>query len=193
MCPGKRAPWICCHVLFNKQFVDELNIFMIKRLGNYKELIEGNFLQVIKEAPGLRRPGDFGPESITKDKIASMWNDAGYDFNKIGWWIYFEKFFESKPNFPVEWNVIDWWFVKLSPGDLFPMHIDAFEGDPPNIKRWWMACEDYQPGHVFIYEGKMLDEYRAGDLFEFNNPHAWHAAANLSFVPKISLQIVCSQ
>jgi hypothetical protein len=166
---------------------------MIERIGNHKELLEGDFLRVVNETHGERRPGNPGPESITKNTVARIWKDAGYEFDKIGWWIYSKKFFDEAPAFPTRWNVIDWWFVKLNPGDSFPMHIDAFEGDPPNIKRWWMACEDYHPGHVFLYEGKMLDDYRAGDLFEFANPHAWHASANLSFVPKISLQIVSSQ
>jgi hypothetical protein len=45
-------------------------------------------------------------------------------------------------------------------------------------------------GHVFAYDNSVLQDYRAGDMYEFTNSGMWHGAANLGFNPKISLQIV---
>ena len=73
---------------------------------------------------------------------------------------------------------------------MFPMHQDLFKENKPNIRRFWMAMQDSKLGHVFVYEDTTLKNYRAGDLFEFEDPNAWHAACNLGFEPKVSLQIV---
>jgi hypothetical protein len=82
-----------------------------------------------------------------------------------------------------------WWFSKLNPGDFFPMHVDHFKTEK-NVQRFWMACQDHQMGHVFAYDNSVLQDYRAGDMYEFTDSGMWHAAANLGFAPKISLQIV---
>ena len=92
--------------------------------------------------------------------------------------------------FKLDWpftGELKWWFSKLNPGDTFPMHVDTFKDD--NNKRYWIACQDYEPGHVFIYKDTLVTNYRAGDVFLFDEPTALHGAANLSTVAKISLQV----
>lgn len=82
---------------------------------------------------------------------------------------------------------LKWWFSKLGPGETFPMHTDTFE-DVGN-KRYWIACQDYESGHIFVYKDTLVANYKAGDVFLFDDSNALHGAANISSTAKISLQI----
>ena len=58
-----------------------------------------------------------------------------------------------------------------------------------NCKRYWVPLQDFIPGHVFIYGNSMVANYRRGDVFQYENSQDEHGAANLSFVPRIVLQV----
>jgi hypothetical protein len=51
--------------------------------------------------------------------------------------------------------------------------------------------QDYKPGHVFIYENQLFSNYKKGDVFLFESPESIHAAANVGFSPKLTLQVSC--
>jgi hypothetical protein len=52
-----------------------------------------------------------------------------------------------------------------------------------------MPWQDYQPGHVFLYENKFISEYKFGDLYQYYDSNALHGAANIGHVPRIILQV----
>jgi hypothetical protein len=85
-------------------------------------------------------------------------------------------------------GVIRWWFSKLNPGDMFPLHLDTYSEDL-HFKRYWVACQDHIAGHVFMYGKEVLTNYMMGDVFEFDAGSIYHGACNLGFVPKLALQI----
>ena len=53
-------------------------------------------------------------------------------------------------------------------------------------------CKKYDQvrDHIFYNGDEALNNYKAGDLFEFPAADSWHGAANLGFAPKISFQIL---
>ena len=143
----------------------------------------------VKTNDGDRRPGK-SISTYQKD-INDKWLNAGYDFTKIGW--DFFNYDNIVPNYNLEipgFKNISWWISKLNPGDMFPLHIDTFPEDQ-TITRYWIACEDHSPGHVFMYDKEILTNYKAGDVFEID-PNVWHGACNIGFTPKISIQVVIS-
>ena len=161
----------------------------MKYIGNFQNWLPKHALDTILNSQGDRRPESRIDEY--KKNISQQWTDAGYTLDKIGWTLYYQEHFDQQIILPkVFENVANWWFCKLNPGDLFPLHQDIFPKEA-NIKRYWMACQDHQPGHVFIYNGECLNSYKAGDLFLFDHQDDWHGSCNLGFVPKISLQVVC--
>ena len=128
------------------------------------------------------------------DEEYGMYHDAGYDV----WADHFrlmEKFdvsfdiLEDPPPF-LDWKDkhITWWFSKMDPGHIMPMHIDKAD---PNIKihKYWMPWTDYEKGHIFMVEDRVITDYRAGDVFMFENPGAWHGAVNIGHSPRAILQI----
>jgi len=152
----------------------------VKNIGIHQETLD-----YIISTTGIRKP-----ELPIKDyqlKDYSKWVDAGYDLNRIGWEFYTGDSFNWTVPLPFEGN-ISWWFSKLNPGDIFPMHVDTYN-ETVNVKRYWVAYTDYQPGHIFTYDNILLTDYKAGDMFEFTDPTMNHGACNIGFTPKISLQI----
>ena len=161
----------------------------MRYIGNYNRMITDSVLNTILTTPGERRPEPV--VSDYKNDLAVKWAEAGYTADKIGWSIYTKEHFQEELKMP--FFVTHWWFSKLNPGDIFPLHQDLFKDESPDIKRYWMACQDHQPGHIFIYKDKTIEGYKKGDLFLLENPHEWHGACNIGFEPKISLQLVSSQ
>lgn len=162
--------------------------YLMKYIGNYAQWIDPKVISVILTTNGDRRPSDIDKADY-KLKTADLWAEAGIDVSKLGWEFYYKEHVGDL-DMPISTRGnVKWWFSKLMPGDMFPLHYDHFEGNLQNVKRYWMACQDYEPGHVFIYKGKNLEDYKAGDLYEISPTEYMHAAANLGFIPKISLQI----
>jgi hypothetical protein len=160
-------------------------------IGNFKNWVDDALIEKIKSTSGERRPKK--EVSSYERVVHKKWQQAGIDVSKLGWEIYFDEHLElNSLSLPIDTNnkKFKWWFTKLVPGDLFPLHIDVYPEDRTDIERYWLACEDYKPGHVFINEDSVLDEYKKGDLFKFSDPYSWHAAANIGFSPKISFQLV---
>lgn len=163
----------------------------MRLIKNYETWLDQSIVKTIIETNGDCRPDLSMPAEEHKKGIAELALTAGYDLNKIKWTLYYSRHFTKEIKLPFDAGVDShWWFCKLNPGDMFPMHQDLFEENKPNIRRFWMPCDNSKLGHIFVYGNKMLEDYRAGDLFEFEDPKEWHAACNLGFEPKISLQIV---
>lgn len=83
---------------------------------------------------------------------------------------------------------ITWWFSKMSPGSLMPMHIDRAKPDI-EINKYWMPWTDYQYGHVFTIGDKVITNYKAGDVYKFDYAGDWHGACNIGYNDRIVLQI----
>lgn len=159
-------------------------------IGNFSSWIDPEIIKIILDTNGERRPkpqpGEYEQATVNR------WRAAGIDMSKIGWEFYYnEHISKDHIELPIDINSrqYKWWFSKLNPGDMLPMHTDHFES-ANNVQRFWMACQDHQPGHVFTYDGKFLEGYQAGDMFELSPANIEHGAANLGTVPKISLQIL---
>jgi hypothetical protein len=156
-------------------------------VNNFSHLIDYKALNFMLSTHGNIKP-DLTNLEDNQDTIKT-WRNANYDLSKIRWENFTGDNFTWPIALPFEGNV-SWWFSKLMPGDMFPLHIDTYFSNTSIAKRYWMSYQDYTPGHVFIYGDKVLTDYRAGDLFEFDGAEIKHAAANLGLIPKISLQLV---
>ena len=82
-----------------------------------------------------------------------------------------------------------WWFIKLLPGQFQPMHFDpqlVYAEDP---ERYTLFLQDWQPGHIYQYDDKMISNYKAGDLYRWSDPMCLHGAVNIGFESRYTLQI----
>jgi hypothetical protein len=95
----------------------------------------------------------------------------------------------SLPELPQTRNEIFWWIVKLKPGQYQTVHQDPHLYTSVNPVRYTLYLQDWEPGHIFIYNDKTISNYKAGDLYEWDDPLMEHAVVNTSHNVRYSLQI----
>lgn len=93
------------------------------------------------------------------------------------------------PELPKVRKHCHWWFVKYLPGQMQTMHIDPHLVEVSNPVRYTMFLQDYEPGHIFVFDDFLATNYKKGDLFEWSDPECIHAACNLSYNIRYTLQI----
>ena len=145
----------------------------------------------------INNVGEEHPKQDTKEygenNSLNKLKKAGYQLNRI-YWYSFEKDtlpFDISLPFDLGKNK-DWWFVKLLPGNLIPLHRDHNHNSYKGLKceRYWMPLQDYIRGHIFINENVMSKNYKAGDIFQYDQD-AMHTAINLhSSIPRLTLNFV---
>jgi hypothetical protein len=82
-----------------------------------------------------------------------------------------------------------WWFVKLLPGQMQAMHFDPHLIEIPNPRRYTVFLQDFQPGHIFVWDDKMISNYKAGDMYEWLDPMCYHGCVNIGYETRYTLQI----
>jgi hypothetical protein len=148
-------------------------------LGNYKDIIQDDWIEFLKTNTGQLLPDlrecllpDFDEQNKA---IVSNWRPA----NKPYWY----KFEIQDLPFTIPWPTsltddIDWWVIKQQPGQMIPMHIDKNPED--RTSRYILMLQDYEPGHVLIWDDQYIRDYKRGDFFKVKNVNALHGGANLS-------------
>jgi hypothetical protein len=93
------------------------------------------------------------------------------------------------PELPETRKHCHWWFIKLLPGQFQAMHVDPHLLEVENPVRYSMFLQDFIPGHIFVWDDKILTNYKKGDVYEWGDPMIVHGPANISFEPRYTLQI----
>lgn len=93
------------------------------------------------------------------------------------------------PSLPETRKCCFWWFVKLLPSEMQAIHIDPHLVDVKNPVRYTMFLQDWEPGHIFVYEDKIVTNYKKGDLFEWSDPMIVHGVVNIGYNTRYTLQI----
>lgn len=156
----------------------------MKFIGNYKDWIDPKVIDYIMTHDGTPRPsGGRNPNSQEFVEAAKV----GYDMSMTYWYIYEPDTlpFDITPPIEHDGNII-WWFIKMLPGNIMPMHRDPHVSQKENCTRYWMPMQDYQPGHVFIYDKELVVDYKAGDLLAYPDANEIHGACNIGYTPRIT-------
>jgi hypothetical protein len=168
----------------------------MKYIGNCHDKLNPEWLEEALTTDGELRPNEIFLKHIhlesKNDTLVKKWLELEFDKKKtICWRMYYPKI-NVKDLIDVSDNAIcESWIVRLDPGKFFPAHIDKLADDDIfDIKRYWVALQDYKWGHLFVCKNKMLHEYKSGDIFEIDK-NDLHGSGNIGLVPKVSLQLVC--
>ena len=155
-------------------------------LGNFSTWIKQEYIDFMLSNDGTPRPsGGRNPNSEEFKKA----QDHGYDLTKTYWYIYESDTFPFEIKSPIiTEDEIIWWGIKMNPGNFMPIHRDPHTYDPANfmVKRFWMALQDWEPGHIFMYEDQVLVNYKKGDIYSYPNPQAIHCACNIGNSPRLT-------
>lgn len=160
----------------------------MKCIGNYSNWIKPEWIEYMMTHSGTPGPSNKVPETEDEHKQFEYAKSQGYDIGAT-YWYYFkseELPFDIAP--PIPTNKYQCWFVKQHPGQFMPMHFDQ-DFEIEKIRRYWMPVTDYANGHVLLYEKSLITDYKKGDLFLFDNPHALHGSCNIGGEIRITFNI----
>jgi hypothetical protein len=77
----------------------------------------------------------------------------------------------------------------LYPGEFQAMHIDPQLTEVNNPVRYTMFLQDWEPGHIFVWDDQYIANYKAGDMYEWSDPMTVHGPANIGYNTRYTLQI----
>ena len=69
------------------------------------------------------------------------------------------------------------------------MHIDPQLTEVGNFVRYTMFLQDWEPGHIFVWDDQYISNYKAGDMYEWSDPMTVHGPANIGYNTRYTLQI----
>jgi len=165
--------------------IDE--VFIVNFLGNFKNWLDPLWLKQVLNSRGAGRPKEGQtPNSKRMEEEYARAREAGYSEDAIYFWM-FDK---DNVNFDIpQPPFIDgkfhWWITKMMPGNFMPMHVDPHTTYQKNSQRYWIPLQDWEPGHIFIYENSMMADYKAGDIWMYTDSKNcyswwWHSGMVLS-------------
>jgi len=173
----------------------------MKYIGNCKEWIQPEWINTILETDGnitpIHQPQNQSGDLPEQQELYKNFCDAGFDKRKFYTNMYTENKTAGFLNFKVDppklidmtGKVWRWWFIKTMPGQLAHWHFDPHTAFCKNSERYWIALQDYMPGHIFTWEGgNIMTNYVAGDIFKFDYAMMMHGIANISMVPRYTFQ-----
>lgn len=152
-------------------------------LGNYADWIQPEWVDYLMNHTGYPRPGSKVLENSFEVNQNQAIDNSGY-VEQVYWYKFTpENFpFDLKPPFG---EARLWWFVKLLPGNLIPLHRDQDEEVGNRTTLYWMSLVDYEPGHLFVCKDTLLTNYKKGDLFKLEHANDLHGSCNIGFSPRI--------
>ncbi len=157
-------------------------------IGNYKHWINPLWEHLVLTRTGQARPRDWPAANAVESAEYKRYQEAGYDLNAVNWWVYESQDLGIDIDPPWCKGRVHWWITKLYPGQYMPMHTDPHTHDEKCL-RYWVPLQDYEPGHVFIYNNILMNDYRAGDVYSYHDSRDPHGAANIGHTPRIVLQV----
>ena len=170
----------------------------MKYLGNFNSwIIEHDIISILKSKKGERTPV-WQPDRWCGNKTLEYFRElarSGYSDNKH----FFHQLNVNSPemqnykfpcpSLPKNRQHMHWWFVLLYPGEFQAMHVDPHLTEVDDFVRYTMFLQDWEPGHIFVYDDKILTNYKAGDMYEWNDPMCVHGPANIGYNIRYTLQI----
>lgn len=167
----------------------------MKYITNYKEWITPELMNYLELNDGETRPV-YQPDKWKDHPLLEEFNEkcrVAYSHKNCEFQQFAEKDMNGLsiilPELSQKRQYGYWWFIKLNPGQMQPMHIDPFLVQVKNPVRYSLFLQDYIPGHIYVWDDKMISNYKKGDLFEWDDPMCIHGCTNISFVPRYTLQI----
>lgn len=148
-------------------------------IGNYADIVQQDWIDFL-----LNNDGDLLPDG--REYLCDSWREQ-YNTWRPEFRALWYKFETHQLPFTIPWPVpltdkIDWWIVKQLPGQCIPIHVD--DNDAEHTTRYVLMLQDYIPGHVLLWNGNLIRDYKKGDLFKVQDVNATHGSSNISNDPR---------
>jgi hypothetical protein len=176
----------------------------LKYIGNFIDKVPAGLIETLLAEDGEITPvyqPDKWQGSIEIEAALKQVEDAGYPALDYSFHQYTDntvcmqpfvndlKWLSLTNIVPKQFNQHHWWIVKYNPGDMQPMHVDPHVRNASECMRYTMMLTDFAEGHILTHDDFMLTDYKAGDLFLWEDYYCYHGAVNIGYTPRISLQV----
>lgn len=157
-------------------------------IGNYCDLIKDEWIDFLLAHDGQLLPDNRECLLPDFDEQNVAINDSWKSEYRYSWY----KFEIADLPFTISWPVavtehIDWWVIKQLPGQCIPIHID--QNPPDSTTRYILMLQDYIPGHVLIWNGDLVNNYKKGDIYKMTDVNATHGSSNISNTPRLIVHL----
>lgn len=153
-------------------------------LGNYADWIQQEWIDHLMNTTGYPRPGNKQPENAFEENQNSTANNIGYK-NSVYWYKFTPENFPFDVTPPIDVKPNLWWFVKMQPGNLIPLHIDQDVEAGKKTTLYWMSLTDQEDGHIFLCKNKMLTGYKKGNLYKLEHANDIHGSCNIGYTTRL--------
>jgi hypothetical protein len=159
-------------------------------IGNYENWLQPEWIYELLHNTGVARPKEGKrPDSPEEELEYKKARAAGYTDDAVYFYMFDQNSVTFKINPPFITEKHHWWITKMMPGNFMPIHRDPHTLYQKNSKRYWMPLQDWEIGHIFMYENKVITDYKKGDLWQYDDSQTLHGAANIGYSPRLVLQI----
>lgn len=134
------------------------------------------------------------------DELFSLWESGNFNLLSAKWTNYYpgidydQSVTESFENL-LGIKTARTWISRVDPGYCTPWHWDTDDNETyystlGTLKRYSCHISNPEFGHVFILGKEAHYFWKQGDVYLWNNHHAWHAGFNCGVKPKFMLHIL---
>jgi len=146
-------------------------------IGNYNSWIKQEWVDYLTNNDGLHIPRDFPPYKLENSALP----ETGWDLKSVYSILYSTDNTDIVIDHLPWTNSSDikfyWWVNKLIPSMVYPKIRDStYLYD--TCCRYWIPLQDYEQGHIFVYEDTLMTGYKRGDVYMYTDPTAYVYAAN---------------
>ena len=167
----------------------------MKYIDNFKHWIKQEWIDELLTSKGMARFKE-GPRPDSPI-MQAQWDNAvkaGYNLETE----YFYMFDKNNVSFEInppwcEGKNFHWWITKMLPGNCMPIHTDPHTSYELNSQRYWIPLQYYQNGHWFVYNDVVITDYKAGDVYQYDDSRDPHGAINVGITPRLVLQVSTSK
>jgi len=150
-------------------------------LGNHADLLSDELINNL-----LTTSGDVQPNR-TNDCYQPEFSEYTRKSIELHPNLYWEVFESTNENCKINWpvplsNNYEEVIFKMVPGNYIPIHMDP---NPNKCRRYFMALKDYEIGHILVWGGNFLKDYKKGDLWQFNNILDVHGSGNIGHTVRL--------
>jgi len=174
----------------------------MKLVANHKDWIKPEWIEEALRVDGYRIPADFfkdnkvileeeaglrQPMDPSEKEIYDVYGTDGVFFHLLESELF--SFEVERPPWIGKDEEFYWEVLKMYSGEFIPIHRDILQHNDPDTKRYWIPMLDWKPGHIFMYEDLYVTNYKAGDVFLYDDPRSLHGAINIGTEVRLLMQI----
>ncbi len=162
----------------------------MKFIGNFIDWLPNGILQSLEQSDGEIKQ-TFNIEKLSSHPKLYEYIDNAKNAYSDGKFCYqeYRNFEINLDKLPEQRKHISYWIVKLLPGQIQFVYPDQYVYGINNAVRYTMFLSDWERGHILSVKDEMPSEYKAGDLYRWDDALVENGSINIGYTTMYFLNI----